>query len=52
MPSAVFPDAVRQGNDPSAALALLPGIKEGMDGMRFIDACVRSSEENAAWVKL
>jgi len=45
-------DAVRQGKDPSAALALLPGIKEGMDGMRFIDACVRSSEENAAWVKL
>jgi len=30
----------------------LPGIKAGMAGMRFIDACVRSSKDNAAWVKL
>lgn len=30
----------------------LPGIQEGMAGMRFIDACVRSSAKNAAWVKL
>ncbi len=30
----------------------LPGIKAGMAGMRFIDACVQSSKGNAAWVKL
>lgn len=30
----------------------LPGIEAGMAGMRFIDACVRSSKDNAAWVKL
>ncbi|MBE3637995.1 Gfo/Idh/MocA family protein [Mangrovicoccus algicola] len=28
----------------------LPGIGEGMAGMRFIAACLRSSAENAAWV--
>jgi predicted dehydrogenase len=27
-------------------------IVEGMDGMRFIDACVRSARQNAAWVEL
>ncbi|MSU88035.1 gfo/Idh/MocA family oxidoreductase [Rhodobacteraceae bacterium 2CG4] len=30
----------------------LPGIAAGMAGMRFIDACVRSSKDNAAWVRL
>lgn len=34
------------------ALAHLPGIEEGLDGMRFIDACVRSSQKDAAWVTL
>jgi predicted dehydrogenase len=27
-------------------------IDEGVDGMRFIDACVRSARQNAAWVEL
>lgn len=30
----------------------LPGIEAGMAGMRFIDACVRSSAADAAWVRL
>ena len=29
---------------------LFPTIDDGMDGMRFIDACVRSSAEDSAWV--
>jgi predicted dehydrogenase len=29
-----------------------PGIAEGMAGMRFIDACLRSSRKNGAWAKL
>lgn len=33
-----------------AGLALLPGIEAGMDGMRFIDACLRSSRADAGWV--
>jgi len=29
-----------------------PGLKEGLEGVAFVDACVRSSRKNAAWVKL
>ncbi len=41
---------LRNGTDP--ADTLLPGIKAGLDGMRFVDACVRSSQGNAGWVTL
>jgi predicted dehydrogenase len=33
-------------------LTVFPGLKEGLDGVAFVDACVRSSRKNAAWVKL
>lgn len=33
-------------------LDLLPGLEAGLAGMRFIDACVRSSQADAAWVTL
>lgn len=33
-------------------LDLLPGLEAGLAGMRFIDACVRSSAQDAAWVTL
>ena len=36
------------GEDASASL--LPGIEEGLTGMKFVDACVRSSKRNSAWV--
>ena len=29
-----------------------PGLKEGLEGVAFVDACVRSSAKNAAWMKL
>jgi predicted dehydrogenase len=29
-----------------------PGLKEGVEGVAFVDACVRSSKRNAAWVTL
>lgn len=29
-----------------------PGIKDGVDGMAFIEACVKSSKGNAKWVKV
>ena len=29
-----------------------PGLKEGIEGVAFVDACVRSSRRNGAWVKL
>ncbi|WP_230374086.1 Gfo/Idh/MocA family protein [Pontivivens ytuae] len=31
---------------------LLPGIEDGLDGMRFIAACVASSQDNGAWTAL
>lgn len=43
--------AAREGRrDP--VLDLLPGLAEGLAGMRFIDACLRSSQADAAWVAL
>ncbi|MFP4269866.1 MAG: Gfo/Idh/MocA family protein [Alphaproteobacteria bacterium] len=35
-----------------ATAAHLPGIADGLDGMVFIDACVRSAAQDAAWVRL
>ena len=29
-----------------------PGLKEGVEGVAFVDACVRSSRRNGAWVSL
>ncbi len=29
-----------------------PGLKEGLEGVAFVDACVRSSARNGAWVTL
>jgi predicted dehydrogenase len=29
-----------------------PGLKEGVEGVAFVDACVRSSKRNGAWVAL
>lgn len=29
-----------------------PGVQDGLEGVAFVDACVRSSARNAAWVRL
>ncbi len=29
-----------------------PGLKEGLEGVAFVDACVRSSAKNGVWTKL
>ncbi len=29
-----------------------PGLKDGLEGVTFVDACVRSSKRNGAWVSL
>lgn len=44
--------AVQAGAGRTSAMGALPGIAEGMAGMSFIDACVRSSASDAAWVML
>ena len=43
--------ARREGGVADAAVNF-PGLKEGLEGVAFVDACVRSSARNAAWVKL
>ncbi|WP_306119808.1 MULTISPECIES: Gfo/Idh/MocA family oxidoreductase [unclassified Roseitalea] len=43
--------ARRAGTAPEAAVTF-PTIRDGLAGMAFIDACVRSSKRNAAWTKL
>jgi predicted dehydrogenase len=42
--------ARRDGVAPDPA-ASFPGLTEGLEGVAFVDACVRSSKRNAAWVK-
>ncbi|QFT33296.1 Gfo/Idh/MocA family oxidoreductase [Roseibium porphyridii] len=41
--------AHQRGEDLSS---LVPNVEDGLAGVRFIDACVKSSSRNAAWVKL
>ncbi|OJJ10526.1 oxidoreductase [Alphaproteobacteria bacterium AO1-B] len=45
-------DAIRFHAKGETQTTLLPGIQEGLAGIEFVDACVRSSTRNAAWVKL
>lgn len=42
--------AAEAGEKPD--LSLLPGLDEGLNGMRFISAAIRSSQSDAAWVAL
>lgn len=44
--------AVQSGMSRDDAMGQLPGIAEGMAGMSFINACVMSSANDAAWVKI
>lgn len=44
--------AVQGGASRESAMGLLPGIEQGMAGMAFINACVESSAQDAAWVNL
>ena len=43
--------AHRQGSSPSAEV-LYPTVHDGLKGVQFVDACVRSSARNAAWISL
>ncbi|MEM7046844.1 MAG: Gfo/Idh/MocA family oxidoreductase [Pseudomonadota bacterium] len=46
--------AIRAAKDgkPPPPNVVYPSLEDGMVGMAFIDACVRSSQNNAAWVTL
>jgi predicted dehydrogenase len=43
--------AARDGKKPPKDVAF-PGIADGVAGMAFIEACVKSSKSNAKWVKV
>ncbi|OKH88798.1 Gfo/Idh/MocA family protein [Thalassospira sp. TSL5-1] len=40
------------GHIPNAEAALVPGIAEGLNGMRFIEAVIASSQRGASWTTL
>ncbi|HEY6432641.1 MAG TPA: Gfo/Idh/MocA family oxidoreductase, partial [Acetobacteraceae bacterium] len=41
-----------ENREANADTALLPDVHDGLRGVRFIEAAVRSSRNNATWVKL
>lgn len=43
-------DLITAARDGTAPDHILPTVHHGLDGVKFIDACVRSSNRNAAWV--
>ncbi len=43
--------AARAGTAPDAAVAY-PSVEDGLAGVAFVDACVRSSQRGGVWVKL
>ena len=43
--------ARRKGEKPDASV-LFPSVYDGLKGVQFVDACVKSSKRNAAWVSL
>lgn len=42
----------RRSGETAAKDVMYPSIVDGLTGVQFIDACVRSSGRNSAWVKL
>jgi predicted dehydrogenase len=43
--------AARDGKKPDKAV-MFPTVEDGVKGVAFVDACVRSSKKNAGWVTL
>jgi predicted dehydrogenase len=41
-----------EGRAPDPDAALLPGVRDGLEGMRFIDAVLASGRHNGAWTRL
>ena len=41
-----------EAGEPRPADIMFPDIRDGLAGVAFVDACVRSSARNAAWVSL
>ena len=44
--------AARRKNGKPAKDVIFPTVADGVEGVAFVEACVRSSRKNAAWTKL
>ena len=44
-------DAARDGGKPASEV-IYPDIQDGVEGVAFVDACIRSSSRDGAWVTL
>jgi len=44
--------ARNEGRTPIASSLLVPGVKEGVEGLQFIAGVLESSRQNSSWVKL
>ena len=44
-------DAIRAHQAGTPHETLLPGIRDGIEGLEFIDACIRSAKADNAWVE-
>lgn len=44
--------AARKKNGKPARDVIYPTVEDGVEGVAFVDACVKSSKKNAAWTKL
>lgn len=44
--------AARKKNGKPAKDVIYPTVEDGVEGVAFVDACVKSSKKNAAWTKL
>ncbi|WP_222182101.1 Gfo/Idh/MocA family protein [Geminicoccus harenae] len=40
-----------EGREPDEGATLVPGIRQGLEGVKFCEAVVESSKKNGAWVK-
>ena len=45
-------DMIKAHREGQEVKTLLPTVKDGLRGVQFVDACVRSSARNAAWVTI
>ena len=42
----------KSGNGKPAKDVIFPTVQDGVEGVAFVEACVKSSKKNGAWTKL
>jgi hypothetical protein len=41
-----------EGRDPDSCALLIPGVRDGLAGIRFVNAALESSRQGSAWIKM